>query len=80
MKYVSINGHHIRSNARALKAGSLAMKAPIRVARSRNDKHPSYAFSVEIIGNSKLMYNPLEPILNCGARLVLVADDVRIVA
>jgi hypothetical protein len=74
MKYVSINGHKIRSNS---KHGF--RDPPIRIAKSRSDSKPVYASAVEIIGSSKLIYNPDEPIMKCGARMVLVCDDVKVI-
>lgn len=76
MAYVSINGHTIRKNA-----VNGTKEPPIRIARSQRDKHPRYASEVAITGPSKLLYSPSEPLLGCGARLVLVAsvDDVKVV-
>lgn len=75
LAYVSINGKVIRKNA---VTGS--KDPPIRVARSQSDKKPRYAREIAIVGPSQLLYSPDEPIMRCGARLVLVAafDDVRI--
>lgn len=74
MKYVSINGHTIRKNA---VTGS--RDAPIRIARTKSDKAPTYAHEVEVIGKARLVYQPESPIMRCGARLVLVADDVKVI-
>lgn len=74
MKYVSINGHRIRSNS---KHGY--RDPPIRIAKSRYDSKPIYASEIEIIGNSKLIYQPDKPIMKCGARMVLVCDDVNVI-
>lgn len=75
MKYVSVNSHIIRKNA---KHGT--KEAPIRIARSKSDKSPIYASSIELIGNSKLIYDPNKPIMSCGARLVIETEDVKVVA
>lgn len=75
-EYVSINAGTIRKNAI-----SGANEPPIRVAKSRNDQRPRYAHSIEIEGKCRLTYRPKRPILKCGARLVIEAEDgaVRIV-
>ena len=74
--FVSINGHTIKRNSRT---GS--KDAPIRIARSQSDKRPVYASEIDIVGPSQLLYSPGDPIMRCGARLVLVAayDDVRVI-
>lgn len=74
MKYVSINGQTIRRNA-ARKENV----PPIRVASTRSDQHPVYAHEIEIVGNARLVYDPEKAIMRCGARLVLICDDVEIV-
>lgn len=74
MRYVSINGHTIRANA-VRKTNN----PPIRIARSRSDKNPVYASEIEIVGPARLVYRPNEPILKCGARLVLECKDVVVV-
>lgn len=70
--FVSINGHTIRSNAKHGKDDP-----PIRIAKTPFDKKPVYAHEIEF-GPGKLVYNG-ERIMGCGARLVLQADEVRIV-
>jgi hypothetical protein len=69
-EYVSINAGTIRKNA---VTGS--NEPPIRIARSKSDKKPRYAHAIEITGKCKLIYSPRKPILRCGARLVLQAED-----
>jgi hypothetical protein len=71
--FVSINGCTIRRNARHGERNP-----PIRIARSRSDQKPRYAHEIRIVGKSKLVYSPDKPILRCGARLVLIADDVKV--
>lgn len=73
MKYVSINGQTIRHNA-----VTGARKAPIRIARTKSDQSPVYASEIRIKGNARLEYSPGKPIMRCGARLVLIADDVEV--
>jgi len=75
MIYVSINGHVIRGNA---KNGTKF--PPIRIARSRSDKKPVYASEIEILGSSRLIYDPGKRILACGARLVIEAEAVKVIS
>ena len=69
MKFITINGQKIRKRE----------PFAIRVAKSPSDQKPLYANEVEIIGNSRLVYDPDKRLVRCGARCVLVADDARIV-
>ena len=72
MKYVSINGHTIRS-----KHGTDS--PPIRIANGKNDRNPIYAREIAFDGPSRLVYSPACAILNCGARLVFETEDVKII-
>lgn len=74
--FITINGHTIRKNVT-----SKIKDAPIRIARSKQDKKPRYAHEVMINGPSQLIYSSDKPIIGCGARLVLLAldGDVRVV-
>ncbi len=74
MKYISINSHKIRGNA--IRGTN---EAPIRIACSKNDKNPVYAREIKIIGKARLVYSPHKKLISCGARMVLVCDDIRIV-
>lgn len=67
--YVSINAHTIRKNA---VTGS--KEPPIRIARSKSDKKPTYAHEIEFFDRARLLYDPEKKILVCGARLVLEID------
>lgn len=69
-EYVSINIHTIRGN---FKNGT--EEPPIRIARKLNDKDPRYALEIKINEPCRLVYSPHEPILGCGARLVIEAPD-----
>jgi len=75
MVFISINGQTVRSNA---KNGT--KKPPIRIAKTRSDSNPQYANEVELVGNARLVYDPEKAIMRCGARMVLVADDVKIIS
>lgn len=46
---------------------------PIAVKRGKTGK-AEYAFEVELPENSRMVYSPHDPILACGARLVIVSD------
>lgn len=72
--YISINSHVVRSNTKHGRDDP-----PIRIARTRSDRSPTYAREIRIDGPSRLVYDPNRAILNCGARLVLVADRVEVV-
>lgn len=69
-RYVSINAHVIRANAR-----DGTDLPPIRIARSRSDRKPVYARDIEFAGRARLIYDRTAPILKCGARMVLVIGD-----
>lgn len=73
--YISISGPVIRKNAI-----NGTNNPPIRIARSQSDAYPVYARDIQIYGPSKLLYSAREPLMRCGARLVLVAayDDVKV--
>lgn len=70
MKYVTINGHVIAANNRGG-----AIMPPIRIAKSKRDKRPVYCYEADIVGPATLRYSPHEPIMACGARLVLECAD-----
>ena len=53
-----------------------AQHPPITIKKGKHRKVDE-AFEIEIIGDSKLEYNPHEPILSCGARLVLICNDYK---
>jgi hypothetical protein len=75
MTYISINGHTIRRN---IKRGT--DDPPIRIARTKSDPAPVYAREVRILGPSRLIYDPAQCILKCGARLALqTAATVEVV-
>lgn len=76
LAHVSINAQTIRKNAI-----NGTDEAPIRIAKSRSDSKPIYAREISINGPSRLVYTPSDPIMRCGARLVLVTpyDNVEVV-
>lgn len=74
--FITINSHTIRKNA-----VNKTNNPPIRIAKSQRDKSPRYAHEIAIAGPSQLLYSADEPIMGCGARLVLLAvnGDVKVV-
>lgn len=77
MAFISINSNTIRSNAQ-----HHTSNPPIRIAKTENDIHPTYANEVNIKGPCRLVYDPHETMLRCGARLALVVDfsDIEVVS
>lgn len=79
-KFVTINKHVIAANIR-----DPDPKPPIRVAHRRSGTADEYCSHLAILdreGNqvAELVYSPHEPIMGCGARLVLKVDtDVRVI-
>lgn len=65
--YVSVNAQVIRGNAI-----HGTKKPPIRVTTGKNGA-PRYGHEVHLTQPCRLVYSPHEPILRCGARLVLEA-------
>lgn len=63
--YVNINKHTIAANT---KHGEQA--PPIRVCKGKNGKGTYYS-EVGLPPGSRLIYSPAEPLLKCGARLVI---------
>lgn len=72
--YIHVNRNTIARNARHGTA-----EPAVRFQRGKYGK-PTYAHEVEILGPSRVVYSPSEPILPCGARLVVATEsEVRIV-
>lgn len=72
--FVHVNRNIIASNA---KHGT--NKPAVRVQKGKRGA-PLYAHEVEIAGPSRVIYQPHEPILPCGARLVIATEsEVRVV-
>ena len=70
--YIHINMHHIRHNRKP--ENKYDQIPPITIKQGKHRKVDE-AFEIDILGDSKLVYDPFEPILSCGARLVLICDD-----
>jgi hypothetical protein len=74
MKYVSINGLTIRRNA-IMRTD----EPPIRIAKTPSDAKPIYASEIEIVGPARLVYDSRNKIMRCGARMVLICKDVKVI-
>jgi hypothetical protein len=64
--YVNINKHIIGSNAR-----NNTDDPPVRISKGKSGKG-TYCHEVQLPAGSRVVYSPHEPILKCGARLVIV--------
>lgn len=69
MKYITINGQTIRKRG----------DKPIRIARTPSDQSPVYANEIEIVGPARLVYDPDNRLVRCGARCAIVCEDVKVV-
>jgi hypothetical protein len=67
--YVNINQHVLRANTSAN-----GNAPPIRVSKGKSGKG-AYFHSVSLPAGSRLVYDPLKPILKCGARLVIECPE-----
>lgn len=63
--YVHVNQHKIRSNINAEET-----QPPIAIKRGKRGSSV-YCSGVALPDGSVLVYNPTNPILSCGARLVI---------
>lgn len=74
---VNVNRHTINANTKAAKAGEGGFAPPIRVAKGKHGK-PQYGNEVAVLdkdGNevAVFVYDPVNAVTGCGARLVLIA-------
>jgi len=63
--FVNVNKHTIASNA---KHGT--ENPPVRISRGKSGKG-TYCNEVELPAGSRVIYSASEPLLKCGARLVI---------
>jgi hypothetical protein len=63
--YVNVNKHTIRDNA--LRGTD---EPPVRISRGKSGKG-RYCHEAVLPAGSKILYNSQDPILKCGARLVI---------
>lgn len=68
MYYIHVNKNKILSN---VKHGT--EEPAVRFQKGKYGK-PTYCMEIEIPGPSKMIYSPHEPILPCGARLVIQSE------
>lgn len=71
--YVHVNQHKIRKNIHAEE-----IDPPIAVKRGKSGT-PRYCNSVELGHSSRLVYSPHQPLLSCGARLVIECEEEPII-
>lgn len=67
--YTHVNRHKIDSNR-----NNGTNDPVITIKRGKNGK-PTYAHEVELPPGSRMLYSAHDPILPCGARLVIVSDE-----
>lgn len=63
--YVNVNKHTIADNAR-----NNNNNPPVRVSKGKSGKGV-YCNECELPAGSRIIYSAMEPILKCGARLVI---------
>lgn len=68
MFYTHINRNTIDSNRKHNKNDP-----PVRIQKGRYGK-PTYCFEAELPAGSRVIYSAHEPLLPCGARLVIVSE------
>jgi hypothetical protein len=64
--FINVNKHIIANNART--PGPPA--PPVRISKGKSGKG-TYCFEAEIPAGSRIVYDAANPILKCGARLVI---------
>lgn len=69
--YVHVNQHKIRKN---IHAPPEEIDHPVAVRRGRSGV-VSYGSTVKLPPNSVIRYSPHEPLLACGARLVIECEE-----
>jgi hypothetical protein len=72
LAYISVNKQTIARNARK---GTADAAIAVRFGRSGK---PTYVNRLTVNGPCELIYDPMRPILKCGARLVLVTDAANV--
>jgi hypothetical protein len=63
--FININKHIIAGNAR-----TGTNNPPVRIVRGKAGK-PTYCHEAKIPDGSRIVYDAVNPILKCGARLVI---------
>ena len=77
MKYIHVNQGNIKGNLKTLRTGrDQELKPVITIKEGRSNE---YCNAVAILGPSKVIYGHENPLLSCGARVVIETDaDVEI--
>ena len=73
--YVHVNQHIIRKN---IHAKTEDLQAPIAVKRGRSGRSNTGS-DVRLPAGSRIIYSPHDPILSCGARLVIECDEEPVI-
>ena len=72
MKYIHVNQGNIRGNLKTKRTGrDQELKPVITIKEGKNNV---YCNAVAILGPSKVIYGHDEPLLACGARVVIETD------
>ena len=72
MKYIHVNQGNIRGNLKTKRTGRYQELKP--VITIKEGKNNVYCNAVAILGPSKVIYGHDEPLLSCGARVVIETD------
>lgn len=67
--WINVNKHRILANIKAEES-----EPPVRISKGKYGK-PIYCFEAELPEKSRIIYDPLNPILPCGARLAIVTNE-----
>ena len=72
MNYIHVNQGNIRGNLKTKRTGrEQELKPVITIKEGKNNV---YCNAVSILGPSKVIYGHDEPLLSCGARVVIETD------
>ena len=72
MKYIHVNQGNIRGNLKTKRTGRDQELKPVITIKEGNNN--VYCNAVAILGPSKVIYGHAEPLLSCGARVVIETD------
>ena len=78
MKYIHVNQGNIKGNLKTIRTGRDQELKP--VITIKEGKSNVYCNAVAILGPSKVVYGHDEPLLSCGARVVIeTTSEVEII-
>ena len=78
MKYIHVNQGNIKGNLKTVRTGRDQELKP--VITIKEGKSNVYCNAVAILGPSKVVYGHDEPLLSCGARVVIeTTSEVEII-